>query len=75
LTPNQAAAALGISRSLLYRLLAAGEIESIKIGALRRIRPESLTAWIEAQRAAQAEPQAVSSANGLTRPAGRGGAS
>ena len=37
LTPEEAAAALGICRSKLYELLQAGVIESVHIGASRRI--------------------------------------
>lgn len=51
LTVAQAAQRLGISRSLLYELLAAGEIESITIGRLRRVPAEALTAYIQLQRA------------------------
>jgi excisionase family DNA binding protein len=51
LTVGQAAHRLGISRSLLYELLAAGDIESITIGRLRRIPTEALTTYIEHQRA------------------------
>jgi excisionase family DNA binding protein len=54
LTPAQAAAALNISRSYLYILLASGQLESLKCGRLRRVRPEALAAWIERTRAEQA---------------------
>jgi excisionase family DNA binding protein len=50
LTVAQAAQRLGISRSLLYELLAAGDIESITIGRLRRIPAEALTTYIQVQR-------------------------
>lgn len=51
LTVAQAAQRLGISRSLLYELLATGDIESITIGRLRRIPAEALTTYIQRQRA------------------------
>ena len=51
LTVSQAAQQLGISRSLLYELLAADEIESITIGRLRRIPVDALATYIERQRA------------------------
>ena len=47
LTPTQAAALLGISRSKLYALLAAGEIESVTIGASRRVPYQDLTLYVE----------------------------
>ena len=37
LNVNEAAAALGLGRSLVYTLVATGEIASIKIGRARRI--------------------------------------
>jgi excisionase family DNA binding protein len=55
LTVTQAAQRLGISRSLLYELLAAAEIESITIGRLRRIPVDALTTYIERQRTGDQE--------------------
>jgi excisionase family DNA binding protein len=37
LTVEEAAEQLGIGRTLLYKLIARGEIESIRIGRLRRV--------------------------------------
>ena len=37
LTINEVATALGMGRSIVYTLVATGEITSIKIGRLRRI--------------------------------------
>jgi excisionase family DNA binding protein len=48
--PSDAAKALAMSRTSLYALLAAGEIDSIKCGASRLIPVEGLRAWIERQR-------------------------
>lgn len=42
LKPEEAADALGIGRSLLYQLLARGELESVKIGRCRRIPADAL---------------------------------
>lgn len=42
LTPLEAARALGISRSKLYELLAAGVIPSVLIGSCRRIPLDDL---------------------------------
>ncbi len=42
LTPIEAARVLRIGRSKLYQLLQAGELESVHIGACRRIPAEAL---------------------------------
>jgi excisionase family DNA binding protein len=45
LTPTEAARALGIGRSKLYELLQAGDLESVHIGACRRIPAQALEGW------------------------------
>jgi excisionase family DNA binding protein len=50
LTVSEAARQLGIGRSLLYELLADGQVESIHVGRLRRIPADALTAYIDRQR-------------------------
>jgi excisionase family DNA binding protein len=57
LTVAQAAQRLGISRGLLYELLAADDIESITIGRLRRIPAEALTTYIQLQRTRNQSPR------------------
>ena len=52
LTPTEAAAALGIGRSKLYELLQAGVLESVHIGACRRIPAEALTDLVSRLRGA-----------------------
>jgi excisionase family DNA binding protein len=47
LTIDEAAQALSLGRTVLYELLAAGEIASIKIGGARRVLYASLLAFIE----------------------------
>jgi excisionase family DNA binding protein len=47
LTPEEAARWLGVGRSTLYELLAAGEIPSIRIGRCRRIPSWELRRFIE----------------------------
>lgn len=47
LTVEEAGAAIGIGRSLMYELIAAGEIKTVRVGRLRRIRPESLCSYVE----------------------------
>lgn len=50
LRPDEAAAAMGISRSKLYELIAIGTLPSIKVGARGlRIRPSAVERWLDAQ--------------------------
>ncbi len=46
LTANEAAAALGIGRTLFYDLLRRGTIDSVKVGAARRVPLAALHAYI-----------------------------
>jgi excisionase family DNA binding protein len=55
LTPTEAAEALGIGRSKLYELMGAGLVESVLIGAARRIPEDALTAYIAGLREQLAE--------------------
>lgn len=47
LTVDEAAAALGLGRTLLYELLGRGMIESVKVGAARRIPVKALVMFID----------------------------
>ncbi|HEY8722142.1 helix-turn-helix domain-containing protein [Pengzhenrongella sp.] len=47
LTVPEAAHRLGIGRSFMYQLIAAGEIETIRIGRLRKIAPRAVEAFVE----------------------------
>jgi excisionase family DNA binding protein len=49
LSVDEAARRLSIGRSLLYELLAAGEIRSIHVGRLRRVPIAALTDFIDRQ--------------------------
>jgi excisionase family DNA binding protein len=53
LRPTEAARLLGISRSKLYELLAAGEIPTIHIGRSVRIPLVELKAWVNEQLASE----------------------
>ena len=53
LTVSEAAQRLGIGRSLLYELLAEGQIESIHVGRLRRIPIDALADFIDRQRSSR----------------------
>jgi excisionase family DNA binding protein len=57
-TPEQAALALGIGRTRLYRLIADGALESMKLGRSRRIPRACLEEYVERQRllAREGEP-------------------
>lgn len=46
LTPTEAAEALGIGRSMLYELMRAGVVESVLIGAARRVPADALEAYV-----------------------------
>lgn len=48
LKATQIAEFLNISRAMSYRLIQTGEIRSVQIGAARRVRPEDLQSYIEA---------------------------
>jgi excisionase family DNA binding protein len=52
LTPNEAAAALGIGRSKVYELMRAGTLRSIRIDSCRRVAAEDLAALVERLRSA-----------------------
>ena len=59
-TPTEAAAALGIGRSKLYELLQNGVLESVHIGACRRIPAEALTDLVRRLRTGDPEGAPVS---------------
>jgi len=46
LKPLEAAQVLGIGRSLMYELIARGEIPSVRLGRCLRVSRESLQKWI-----------------------------
>ena len=46
LKPLEAAQVLGIGRSLMYELIARGEIPSVRLGRCLRVSRESLETWI-----------------------------
>lgn len=58
LTVEEAARRLRIGRTLCFRLVGAGELESVPIGRLRRIPPDAVDAYVarlrEANRTAAA---------------------
>lgn len=46
LTVEEAATAIGVGRSLMFELIAAGEIKTVRIGRLRRVRPDALREYV-----------------------------
>ncbi|MBW0113920.1 excisionase family DNA-binding protein [Pseudonocardia sp. KRD-169] len=50
LTVEEAAERLGIGRTLMYALVAAGEVESVRIGRLRRIPTDALDSYVSTLR-------------------------
>lgn len=46
-TPEQVADYLGVSRNTIYRWCAEGDIPSIKVRKVRRIKKSSLMKWLE----------------------------
>lgn len=53
LSPAETAVALGVSRSMIYKLMAAGELETVKVGRARRIPVEAVEAYVEQLRSGQ----------------------
>jgi excisionase family DNA binding protein len=50
----EAARILGVGRTYMFRLLATGQVESIKVGKLRKIPRDALSRYIDQQRPVQA---------------------
>ncbi len=46
LTPTEAATALGIGRSKVYELMQTGQLESVHIGACRRVPAEAVHSFL-----------------------------
>lgn len=55
-TPDEVAGMLRISRTEVYRLWRAGDLESIAIGRLRRFPAASVREYVERLRDTQARP-------------------
>lgn len=59
LTATEAAEMLGVGRSKLYELAASGQIETVKIGKLRRVPVEAVERYVSKLRS---DPQIPESA-------------
>jgi excisionase family DNA binding protein len=53
LTVEEAAHRLGLGRTLVYRLISSGELESVTVGRLRRVPAECLAEYVAALRSAR----------------------
>jgi excisionase family DNA binding protein len=63
LTVEEAANRLGIGRTVMYRLVSSGAVESVTLGRLRRVPSECLDEFVTALRRGQAgRNQATTSA-------------
>ena len=54
LTPEQAAACLGVCRTKVYQLMTTGRLESVRIGTSRRIAVAALDEFVERLRTSAA---------------------
>lgn len=59
LSVDEAAERLGIGRSLMYELISSGQVDSIRLGRLRRITPEALSAYVVALHQRGCDPSGV----------------
>ena len=50
---EEAAIRLGLGRTIVWGLVASGELESVKIGRSRRVPVEALNAYVERLRAGE----------------------
>ncbi|GAA3961932.1 hypothetical protein GCM10023085_50470 [Actinomadura viridis] len=58
LTVEEAARRLKIGRTLMYSLIASGEVETVTIGRLRRVPTECLTAYVS-HLLARSQPESI----------------
>jgi excisionase family DNA binding protein len=54
LTVEEAAQRLGIGRTVMYRLVSSGAVESVTLGRLRRVPSECLNEFVSTLRSGQA---------------------
>ena len=57
LTVQEAATQLGLGRTLMYELISTGQVPSVQIGRLRRVRPADLAAYAEGLASADVDDQ------------------
>jgi excisionase family DNA binding protein len=59
--PKPAADRIGVSRAMVYKLMANGELASVKIGAARLIEADELARYVERLRQESKQDSSVSS--------------
>lgn len=59
LTPERAADRLEVGRTKIYELMASGDIESVKVGRLRRVPAAALQEYVERLRGEQSPKAAA----------------
>ena len=59
LTIEEAAERLGVGRTLMYALVSSGEVESVRIGRLRRVPTDALDAYVARLRGLLPGPEAA----------------
>jgi excisionase family DNA binding protein len=59
LTVEEAAQRLGIGRTVMYRLVSSGMVESVTLGRLRRVPRECLSDYVSALRGSHARDDQV----------------
>jgi excisionase family DNA binding protein len=59
LTVEEAAERLGIGRTMMYALITAGEVESVRIGRLRRVPTDALGTFVLRLRESPHGPRAA----------------
>jgi excisionase family DNA binding protein len=62
LTVDEAAKRLRLGRTLVYRLISSGELESVKVGRLRRVPAQCLPEYVAALRGSKSADTKDSSA-------------
>jgi excisionase family DNA binding protein len=58
-SPEEAAQLLGVGRSQMFELIARGEVESVKIGRLRKIPRDAIDRYVGRLRAEAADAAAT----------------
>ena len=68
LRPAEAAETLGVSRSRIYELLAAGDLPSVRLGQCVRVPSDALRRWVEEH---TRQPEGLSTEDAARGPAGQ----
>ncbi len=66
--PSEAAELLGLGRSKVYELVAAGEIPAVRIGKSVRIPMEALRQWVTTHTSGLEQPSTVNAVDTIKTP-------